>query len=161
MVSKVTKLILFAVACGTVIGMILFFPTPVVDGIKSGTQPRTSPPTTNETKAAKTTTDAPTVDPVAEFFNMATAVKCPAKKWSTEELKAHATPGQGTLLILIHGMVLNVTDFLPQHPGGHALLAGSGGVDGAELFTHYHQPTTTGLFERFCVGGATGIPPPV
>lgn len=85
-----------------------------------------------------------------EFWKDAPKVKCPDKQWSEAELRLFATNSE--LLILVHNNVLNVTDFLPHHPGGEALKVAMGGNDGADQFTHYHQPSTAGMFSNFCVG---------
>ena len=150
MVSKVMRLVLFAVASATVLGVLLFFPhvlegpqTPDVSADRSGGGAK-RPLTPAPTQAAEE-------DPAGEFYKIATPVTCPEKLWTTADLKKHADP-EKDLLILVRGMVLNVTEFLPQHPGGQALTAGANGEDAGLQFSHYHQPTTTGLFQKFCVG---------
>jgi cytochrome b involved in lipid metabolism len=77
-------------------------------------------------------------------------VKCPARQWAKAELHAYAEPAN--LLIAVNRWVLNVTDFLPNHPGGKALMAAVNGEDGADVFTHYHQPSMLSMFSNFCVG---------
>ena len=157
MVSKVMRLVLFAVASATVLGVVLFFPhvleggrPTASDGHGDGARrPLTPKP---ETKPA-----GEDGDPAAEVFNMASPVTCPTKRWSKAQLKQHVEPSSD-LLILVHGMVLNVTTFLPNHPGGQALMAGAGGEDAGVQFSHYHQPTTTGLFSNMCVGKLDGAP---
>jgi cytochrome b involved in lipid metabolism len=131
--SNVAKLIIFALIAFTVIFGTFLWPT------SHSSQP-------------------PHVDPlvVGFFTDDENKVQCPSTRlWTKQELQGHATPSN--LLIVVHSFVLNVTDFLPHHPGGTAILRGSNGVDAAELFTQFHQPSTVGMFKNFCVGRAHGL----
>lgn len=109
----------------------------------------------NKAAAPTESPDAVADKIVNEFFaSMDAATLCPvARKWSVEELRQHSD--RQHLLIVVHGLVLNVTDFLPHHPGGDAILRASGGVDGDALFAQFHSPSTTNMFRNFCVGHAT------
>jgi hypothetical protein len=98
-------------------------------------------------------------DPSAQFFAGASYElqmvdeACPlgrSKLYTEEEVGRHST--EDDLWINIHGYVLNVTDFLPSHPGGKMLLKGAGGKDAAELFVAYHNTGAVGLFKPFCIG---------
>lgn len=92
------------------------------------------------------------MDPaVKDFFMGAPPVKCPDVVFDAAEIAAHHSD-EDNLWIVVNGMVLDVAKFIPSHPGGKAILNGAGGKDAAEMFSQYHQPSTAGLFGKFCVG---------
>eukprot|EP01062_Namystynia_karyoxenos_P079219 TRINITY_DN8314_c0_g3_i2.p1 TRINITY_DN8314_c0_g3~~TRINITY_DN8314_c0_g3_i2.p1 ORF type:complete len:232 (+),score=48.33 TRINITY_DN8314_c0_g3_i2:98-697(+) len=72
-----------------------------------------------------------------------------AAEYSLADLARHATAAD--LWVSVRGMVLNVTDFLPNHPGGSILLSAAG-VDATEMFEQHHPPFVPGLFGSFCIG---------
>ena len=83
---------------------------------------------------------------------------CPSRVWTKAELSSPQYNGAtdaksgGSLLISVRGRVLDVTTFLPNHPGGDALKQASNGVDGGDMFMMYHQPSTVQMFDKMCVG---------
>eukprot|EP00756_Hemistasia_phaeocysticola_P039166 Hpha_TRINITY_DN16801_c3_g1::TRINITY_DN16801_c3_g1_i1::g.149536::m.149536 len=54
-------------------------------------------------------------------------------------------------LLTMRGIVLNVTNFIPHHPGGPAILGGAK-RDCTEIFEGHHQPFVAGMISNFCVG---------
>ena len=57
------------------------------------------------------------------------------------------------LWLVIRGYVLNVTIFVPHHPGGDYILTGGAKGDVTALFGQFHQPMVVGpMFERYCIG---------
>jgi hypothetical protein len=146
-VSNVGKLVGFALIAFLVIFFVVIAPS----GAPVASQPAVT---------AMPSADAAAKKLIAEFFEGAEAkVQCPsARHWAPEELAMHAS--QRDALVVIHGFVLNVTEFLSHHPGGvGALMRGVGGVDAAELFTQFHQPNTVTMFKNFCVGRSEGLTP--
>eukprot|EP00672_Neobodo_designis_P017455 CAMPEP_0174831664 /NCGR_PEP_ID=MMETSP1114-20130205/3226_1 /TAXON_ID=312471 /ORGANISM="Neobodo designis, Strain CCAP 1951/1" /LENGTH=150 /DNA_ID=CAMNT_0016065495 /DNA_START=35 /DNA_END=487 /DNA_ORIENTATION=- len=144
--SNAAKLVAFALVAFFVIVFVALAPQ------ASGPHGPTPPPTESANEAARKL--------IAEFFEGAEAkVGCKSdREWSELELQHHAS--QHDALVVIHGFVLNVTSFLPNHPGGvGALMRGVGGVDAEELFTQFHQPGTMTMFGNFCVGRASGLKP--
>ena len=143
---NVAKLVAFAIVAFLVIVFVVLAPQPAVQ------HGPTAAPTASPDDAAKKL--------VAEFFEGAEAkVECPTTRhWEAGELALHAS--QSDALVVIHGFVLNVTDFMAHHPGGVGpLMRGVGGVDADELFTQFHQPGTVAMFKNFCVGRATNLKP--
>lgn len=100
--------------------------------------------------------DPPSEEPPAvdfsAFFSVGGPIRCPSNTFTPAEVALHNTAGD--LWIAINGNVLNVTKFLPNHPGGNALLeaARQGGEDHAELFCQFHSPSTVMAFSNFCIG---------
>ena len=88
--------------------------------------------------------------PESNFYVNAPKVECPEKWFDVAEIIKHNT--EKDLWVLIHGYVLDVTKFLPNHPGGSALLNGAGIGDAEKLFEQFHQPGTVGIFKGFCIG---------
>lgn len=100
--------------------------------------------------------DPPSKEPPAAdfsaFFSVGGPIRCPSNTFTPAEVALHNTAED--LWIAINGNVLNVTKFLPNHPGGNALLeaARQGGEDHAELFCQFHSPSTVMTFSNFCIG---------
>jgi hypothetical protein len=89
-------------------------------------------------------------DPVAMFFAPSPPIACPDAQFLLKEVKAHHTADD--LWIVIRGAVLNVTRFVPNHPGGAAILEGTKVNDAATLFAQFHSPSTTSILSGFCIG---------
>ena len=107
--------------------------------------------------ASTTPLPSPTESEVSAFFGRSPKVTCPSLTWTKVQIQAlrlSAAHGRGVdqLLAVVHGYVLNVTDFIHIHPGGPALNVALDGVDGAEHFIQFHQMGTVGTFSNFCVG---------
>eukprot|EP01060_Flectonema_neradi_P000070 TRINITY_DN10060_c0_g2_i2.p1 TRINITY_DN10060_c0_g2~~TRINITY_DN10060_c0_g2_i2.p1 ORF type:complete len:276 (+),score=67.60 TRINITY_DN10060_c0_g2_i2:118-945(+) len=83
--------------------------------------------------------------------------------WSSVEIKCkddsgHFTMGDiqehstsDSLYLTIRGFVLDVTKFLPNHPGGEAILEGAK-ADASALFESHHQTFVGGMLGNFCIG---------
>lgn len=146
--SNVAKLTAFAFVAFVLLSFFLF-----------GGHSSHDAPSSNDGKVTtnirKAQTQPPENDYVAEFYKHAPPVACPSKFFSEADLKLHNEPSN--LWLHINGMVLNVTDFVTHHPGGLAILQGGGGPDAKETFMQFHQPSTIGLFQKFCIGKIRGV----
>ncbi|CAG9572369.1 conserved hypothetical protein [Leishmania major strain Friedlin] len=88
---------------------------------------------------------------VEEFYQAAGHLRCPQPQRHTqEEVARHRT--KDDLWIVVDGNVLNVSAFVPHHPGGDVLLDGVGGQDMATVFAYFHDPSTVRLLVSFCIG---------
>ncbi|CAJ1017808.1 Cytochrome b5-like Heme/Steroid binding domain containing protein, putative [Leishmania lindenbergi] len=86
-----------------------------------------------------------------KFYETAGRLRCPQpQRYTQEEVAQHKT--QDDLWITVDGNVLNVSAFLPQHPGGDVLLDGAGGQDMATVFASFHNPSSVRLLANFCIG---------
>ncbi|CAJ1021862.1 putative Cytochrome b5-like Heme/Steroid binding domain containing protein [Leishmania utingensis] len=86
-----------------------------------------------------------------KFYETAGRLRCPQpQRYTQEEVAQHKT--QDDLWITVDGNVLNVSAFLPQHPGGDVLLDGAGGQDMATVFASLHNPSSVRLLANFCIG---------
>lgn len=68
----------------------------------------------------------------------------PVMEW--EEYRQHARTGRN--LVVIMGVVYNVSKFATEHPGGSALITGAIGEDATEIFgggVHDHSPEALNL----------------
>ena len=159
--SNVTKLVLFALVSFTVLSCFLFWnSTNHADGLTSDTALNKGGSVVKKSSGGsilhRQETISPTDPPmspeglVRDFFAGAPPVTCPERVFSAKELAGHAV--EADLLIVVHGHVLNVTNFWKSHPGGRAIFDGANGNDAAAPFTHYHQPSTVALFRNFCIG---------
>jgi len=88
------------------------------------------------------------------------------REWTYEEVKEKNDSGEYCLL-LIDGMVLDVTRWLPEHPGGSTIIPNQAlNVDSTRFFELYHASRESFLYiQSFYVGElATGewekVPPP-
>lgn len=59
---------------------------------------------------------------------------------TAEEIKKHSS--HESCWIVIHGNVFDVTDFLPEHPGGQAIILKYAGADATEAYDPIHPPGT-------------------
>ena len=59
--------------------------------------------------------------------------------FTADEVAEHNSPSDCWLLI--HGKVYDVTDWVPNHPGGSMIFVRAGG-DCSQLFDSYHPVTT-------------------
>lgn len=170
-VGKLTQLFLFA---GVALIAILAFissgfnfashdASPASPPTTTGAQPRGERSRTDDVPAKQVTkapqptgTPPPTVDviraaAVVKAFYDEAPFKCPDRRITLDELRQHTKDKD--LWILINGFVLDVTTYLPEHPGGRTLTRAAGGVDGAELFTQFHESgTVKRYFARYCIG---------
>jgi cytochrome b involved in lipid metabolism len=161
MANNTMRVLLLAMVCLSIfVAIILFHPGLITGGWGAHDGPA-RPQNANEKPPEKVlrqplkaayTLPVEDTSPLAMFFRSAPDVACVGNKvWEPSELAA-VKGDVHNLLIVVHGYVLNVTEFVKVHPGGSALKIAEGGVDGAESFAQYHQPSTVGLFAKFCIG---------
>ena len=156
--SNVLKLLAFALGFFVLIMFGVFFPgTSEEHHVPTPERPQPPKPPkggVNVNVPKATVTPIPNdADPNAQFYAVsAPDVKkgCPNLQFAWNDIKSHNK--HDDLWVVVRGMVLNVTDFLPSHPGGPAIMQGAEGTDAESLFTQFHQPTTVALFAKFCIG---------
>lgn len=78
---------------------------------------------------------------------------------SYEEVAAHNT--KDDCWVIIHGKAYDVTDFLPQHPGGPAIIIKYAGKDATKAFDPIHPGDTLTKYlpKKYHLGEVTGTPP--
>eukprot|EP01062_Namystynia_karyoxenos_P045213 TRINITY_DN33537_c0_g1_i1.p3 TRINITY_DN33537_c0_g1~~TRINITY_DN33537_c0_g1_i1.p3 ORF type:complete len:133 (+),score=47.37 TRINITY_DN33537_c0_g1_i1:64-462(+) len=97
---------------------------------------------------------APTREPQQGYWERARIAPCQRRRvFGGGELARAATRGE--LLLLIRGLVLNVTAYAAHHPGGAAILEGVG-KDATQLFQKHHLPHIAAVFTHYCVGTIAG-----
>ncbi|KAL3474451.1 cytochrome B2 [Aspergillus californicus] len=81
-------------------------------------------------------------------------------RFSTTEVAKHNS--QQSCWVIIHGKVYDVTDFLPNHPGGIAVVLEYGGKDATEEYDLIHPQNTieTSLPPEKCLGELDPTPLP-
>jgi len=62
----------------------------------------------------------------------------PNKEWTVEEVAKHNT--EKDCWVIVNGQVLDVTDFLAEHPGGKKAILIYAGKDATEEFNMLHKP---------------------
>merc|ERR1712060_1003016 len=72
--------------------------------------------------------------------------------YSLAEVAKHTT--KGDCWVVVSGQVLNVTNFLPTHPGGELAILTFGGKDATEEFNMIHPPDVIGKYAPDAVIGA-------
>merc|ERR1711971_1142418 len=91
------------------------------------------------------------------------AAGAPAKKkaksgggggYTLEEVAKHTT--KGDCWVVVAGQVLNVTNFLSQHPGGELAILTFAGKDATEEFNMIHPPDVIGKYAPDAIIGALG-----
>ncbi|GET87691.1 hypothetical protein, conserved [Leishmania tarentolae] len=122
-----------------------------------GTVERSSPSTTTETSMMQLTDNSKGAATgkadkyVEEFYKVAGHLWCPqSQRYTQEEVAQHKT--KDDLWIVVDGNVLNVSAFVPYHPGGDVILDGVGGKDMAAAFAYFHSPSTVRRLKSFCIG---------
>eukprot|EP01013_Petalomonas_cantuscygni_P028935 TRINITY_DN5336_c0_g1_i1.p1 TRINITY_DN5336_c0_g1~~TRINITY_DN5336_c0_g1_i1.p1 ORF type:complete len:162 (-),score=9.52 TRINITY_DN5336_c0_g1_i1:205-690(-) len=94
-------------------------------------------------------TQAAIVDP---FF---ADVKCEKRDTVIPRMQLREHASEKSLWLAIGGLVLDMTEFIPQHPGGPAIMQGAnvdGFVDSSDMFRSNHQSFVLGMFNKFCIG---------
>merc|ERR1711871_243345 len=76
----------------------------------------------------------------------------PCAAISEEELKKHKT--KDSCWVAIHGKVIDVTEFLDDHPGGKKTLLKQGGKESTEVFEAFHRD---GLLDKFIKNGTVKV----
>ncbi|KAJ1704490.1 hypothetical protein LUZ63_004269 [Rhynchospora breviuscula] len=75
---------------------------------------------------------------------------------SSSELRRHTSPS--SLWLSIHGLVYDVTSWLPLHPGGDLPLLSLAGRDATDPFLAYHPPSAHSALSPFLVGRLSPSP---
>merc|ERR1711865_941170 len=70
------------------------------------------------------------------------------------EVSKHVT--KGDCWVVVDGNVLNVTNFLPTHPGGELAILTFAGKDATEEFNMIHPPDVIGKYAPDAVIGELG-----
>merc|ERR1711907_234638 len=71
---------------------------------------------------------------------------------SADELKKHKS--KTDCWIAVQGKVIDVTSFLPDHPGGLKTLLKNGGKESTEVFEAFHRD---GLLDKFIKNGTVKV----
>jgi len=74
--------------------------------------------------------------------------------YSLEEVAKHTT--KGDCWVVVSGNVLNVTNFLSQHPGGELAILTFAGKDATEEFNMIHPPDVIGKYAPDAIIGQVG-----
>merc|ERR1719428_344140 len=74
--------------------------------------------------------------------------------YSMEEVAKHTT--KGDCWVVVAGQVLNVTDFLKDHPGGELAILTFGGKDATEEFNMIHPPDVIPKYAPYAPIGVLG-----
>ncbi|PCH44582.1 cytochrome b5 [Wolfiporia cocos MD-104 SS10] len=61
------------------------------------------------------------------------------RTWTPQEVAKHNKPDD--CWVIVSGKVYDVTEFLPNHPGGVRLLLNFAGRDATSAFKPFHTPT--------------------
>merc|ERR1711998_284798 len=69
-----------------------------------------------------------------------------------DEVKKHKN--KDSCWVVIKGQVVDVTEFLPDHPGGMKTLLKQGGKESTEVFEAFHRD---GLLEKFIKNGTVKV----
>merc|ERR1711998_142408 len=91
-----------------------------------------------------------TMDRIARITSHIAPQPCGAI--SEDELKKHAS--KESCWVAIKGQVVDVTEFLPDHPGGMKTLLKQGGKESTEVFEAFHRD---GLLEKFVKNGTVKV----
>jgi predicted heme/steroid binding protein len=74
--------------------------------------------------------------------------------YTLEEVAKHTT--KGDCWVVVSGQVLNVTNFLSQHPGGELAILTFAGKDATEEFNMIHPPDVIGKYAPDAIIGELG-----
>merc|ERR1711939_1270868 len=77
--------------------------------------------------------------------------------YSLEEVAKHTT--KADCWVVVNGQVLNVTNFLKDHPGGELAILTFAGKDATEEFNMIHPPDVVGKYAPDAVIGQIGAGP--
>merc|ERR1719398_447825 len=78
--------------------------------------------------------------------------------YTLEEVAKHTT--KTDCWVVVDGQVLNVTKFLPDHPGGELAFLTFAGKDATAEFNMIHPPDVIGKYAPDAVIGKLGASPP-
>jgi 4-hydroxysphinganine ceramide fatty acyl 2-hydroxylase len=82
------------------------------------------------------------------------------KNYDREEISKHISKDNGGVWVSYDGFVLDVTDFMHDHPGGTALIERFGGKDITAIYAsdkyHIHSKTSMSILQSLIVGAVEG-----
>lgn len=76
------------------------------------------------------------------------------RSYSIEDVREHDR--ETDAWVVIDGKVLDVTSWIPKHPGGPRLIAVFAGNDCSDAFAAFHFPQTYALLKPYQVGELKG-----
>lgn len=71
-------------------------------------------------------------------------------QFTLEEVATHCSPSD--CWMVLYGQVLDVTEFMQEHPGGEEFLMEGAGIDATDLFDPIHSQTARDMVQRFTIG---------
>merc|ERR1719198_1362638 len=74
--------------------------------------------------------------------------------YTMDDVKQHT--GKTDCWVVVGGQVLNVTNFLPNHPGGELAILTFAGKDATEEFNMIHPPDVIGKYAPDAIIGELG-----
>ncbi|KAK6465199.1 osmotic growth protein [Scheffersomyces coipomensis] len=114
-------------------------------GESSGSVPVTAAPVPTSTAAAAA---APAQAPSPTKFKQ---FEIPSKEFTEEEVAKHNKPND--CWVIIKNVVLDLTPFLKDHPGGEQSIKNFGGKDATESFEMLHEDNFIEKYTKECVLG--------
>lgn len=102
--------------------------------------------------AASTAAAAPAAAPAAAAPAAVAKADPASNKVSAEEVAKHNT--ESDCWVIVNGQVLNVTEFLPDHPGGKKAILLYAGKDASEEFNMLHEPD---VVEKYAPDSIVGV----
>jgi len=87
----------------------------------------------------------------SESAGGAPGVSGPTKEYSLDEVAKHKS--EDDVWVAINGRVLNVTKFLPEHPGGKVAIMTFAGQDASAEFNMLHDPNVIDKYAPYAVIG--------
>lgn len=79
------------------------------------------------------------------------------KRFTLEQVKKHNT--ENDCWIIVHGKVVDVTDYLTKHPGGKKLILRNGGEDVTKDFeAMFHSSKARKILSTFIIGEVADSP---
>ena len=79
------------------------------------------------------------------------------KRFTLEQVKKHNT--ENDCWIIVHGKVVDVTDYLTKHPGGKRLILRNGGEDVTKDFeAMFHSSKARKILSTFIIGEVADSP---
>ncbi|ODV96996.1 hypothetical protein PACTADRAFT_1579 [Pachysolen tannophilus NRRL Y-2460] len=77
--------------------------------------------------------------------------KIPSKEFTAAEVAKHNKPND--CWVIVKNIVLNCTNFLPNHPGGEQSIINVAGTDATEVFEMLHEDKVIPKYAKDCVIG--------
>ena len=73
------------------------------------------------------------------------------KEYTMEEVARHTDPTK-SVWVVISGFVVDVTKFIPIHPGGEEILVRNAGRDVTKDFMDFHSLSAKNLYKKYVIG---------